>query len=295
MYSPARPEARPPWRPAWGPARAVRRPRSAVWHPFGGAWAPVGAAARREAADLDRFVAALHRIDPPRGPPAGPATRIRGLLLALKDRDVRAPIDALHATFDGGTPSAAWDAALRTPEWPGPAVWFPEDIHAVNLLVAGGRIRPARRGRPRLGPDAGVDAALGRHAWPDPCGAGGRTTRPGRAAAAWVWPGASSRSPTVGTATPCLRPSCGAGATTPSRTPGTAGEVSSLSRGRAFVALPVPAAPDTTVLAPVQEVPPLVTAKRRGAAAMCPAGALHHSPRRKSETSGPAACPHACG
>jgi aminoglycoside phosphotransferase (APT) family kinase protein len=36
--------------------------------------------------------------------------------------------------------TAAWEAALEAPQWPGPPVWIHGDLDARNLLVQEGRL-----------------------------------------------------------------------------------------------------------------------------------------------------------
>src|SRR6266540_2992530 len=87
------------------------------------------------AAELAQFVAALHRIDPTGGPPAG-----RGVPLEERDAPTRSAIDALQGMVDTAAAAAAWDAALQTPTWPGAPVWVHGDLSPGNLLVADGRL-----------------------------------------------------------------------------------------------------------------------------------------------------------
>ncbi|MEW2085334.1 aminoglycoside phosphotransferase family protein [Streptomyces sp. NPDC005283] len=87
------------------------------------------------AKDLAEFVAALHRIHPVDGPPAD-----RGVPLAMRDAPTRATIEELHGIIDTDAASAAWDAALRAPEWTGPAVWVHGDLQPGNVLTAHGRL-----------------------------------------------------------------------------------------------------------------------------------------------------------
>ena len=101
--------------------------------------APIGD--RREVArDLARFLAALQRIDPAGGPPAGPQNFSRGVPLAVRDAPTRAALAALHGRLDVGAATAAWEAALRAPAWDGPPVWLHGDLYPANLLVARGRL-----------------------------------------------------------------------------------------------------------------------------------------------------------
>jgi aminoglycoside phosphotransferase (APT) family kinase protein len=88
---------------------------------------------RALATALAGFVAALRRIDPTGGPPAGQP-------LALKDAPVRAAIDALRGMIDTDAVTAAWDAALRLPAWTGPPVWFHGDLAPGNVLLVNGRL-----------------------------------------------------------------------------------------------------------------------------------------------------------
>jgi aminoglycoside phosphotransferase (APT) family kinase protein len=87
------------------------------------------------ATDLAGFITALQRIHPADGPPA-----YRGVPLATNDSPTRAAIDELHGTVDSEAAAAAWDAALRTPGWPGPPVWVHSDLMPGNLLISRGRL-----------------------------------------------------------------------------------------------------------------------------------------------------------
>jgi aminoglycoside phosphotransferase (APT) family kinase protein len=87
------------------------------------------------AKDLAEFVAALHRIDPADGPPS-----YRSEPLARRDAATRDAIEKAHPIVDTGAAIAAWEAALRAPAWPGPAVWIHADLQPGNLLIAGGRL-----------------------------------------------------------------------------------------------------------------------------------------------------------
>lgn len=93
------------------------------------------------ARDLARFIVALRAIDPTGGPGAEPGGR--GAPLATRDADTRDSIASLRGILsaeeiDGVT--AAWDEALRAPEWDGPPVWIHGDLQAGNLLVQEGRL-----------------------------------------------------------------------------------------------------------------------------------------------------------
>ena len=93
------------------------------------------------ATDLAQFVAALQRIDPTGGPSPGEHNFFRGAPLAGRDEATRAAIASLARAIDGGTVTAAWEAALRAPEWERPPVWVHGDLDLRNLLVERGRLR----------------------------------------------------------------------------------------------------------------------------------------------------------
>jgi aminoglycoside phosphotransferase (APT) family kinase protein len=95
---------------------------------------------RQAATDLARFIAALQRIDPSGGPPPGPHNSQRGEPLAARDARTRAAIASLRGVLDAGALTAAWEAALAAPAWPGPPVWIHGDLQAGNLLVRQGRL-----------------------------------------------------------------------------------------------------------------------------------------------------------
>jgi aminoglycoside phosphotransferase (APT) family kinase protein len=95
---------------------------------------------RQAATELAQFISALQRIDPTNGPPPGQHNSYRGVPLALSDADTRAAIAALNDKLDGGALTAAWEAALQAPAWPGPAVWIHGDLQSGNLLTKHGRI-----------------------------------------------------------------------------------------------------------------------------------------------------------
>jgi aminoglycoside phosphotransferase (APT) family kinase protein len=95
---------------------------------------------RQAATDLARFVAALQRIDPSGGPPPGSHNSQRGEPLAARDAQTRAAIASLRGVLDAGALTAAWEAALAAPAWPGRPVWIHGDLQAGNLLVRQGRL-----------------------------------------------------------------------------------------------------------------------------------------------------------
>ena len=92
------------------------------------------------ALDLAGFIAALHRIDPSGGPPPGQHNSFRGVSLATRDEATRSAIAQLRGTLDTAAATAAWEAALQTPEWPHAPVWIHGDLQAGNLLASRGRL-----------------------------------------------------------------------------------------------------------------------------------------------------------
>ncbi|KOU30698.1 phosphotransferase [Streptomyces sp. WM6372] len=92
---------------------------------------------RDAAAGLGRFVAALHRVDT-----AGAPTSFRGGPVGTADAGVRAAIRDLGAagTHDAGAATAAWEAAVRAPQWQGAPVWLHGDLLPGNLLGRRGRL-----------------------------------------------------------------------------------------------------------------------------------------------------------
>lgn len=90
---------------------------------------------RSLAADLATFVAAFREVDLPDGPPA-----YRGGPLSDMDASARSAIKDLHGMIDTDAATAAWDEALRVPDWSGPPVWVHADLLPGNLLVDRGRL-----------------------------------------------------------------------------------------------------------------------------------------------------------
>lgn len=86
------------------------------------------------AVELAELVRSFHRIDV-----TGPATH-RGLPLSARDEETRAALADLGEMIDTETPAAAWDAALRLPEWQGQPLWIHGDLLPGNLLVREGRL-----------------------------------------------------------------------------------------------------------------------------------------------------------
>jgi aminoglycoside phosphotransferase (APT) family kinase protein len=95
---------------------------------------------RRAALDLAGFLRALERVDPSEGPPPGDHNFGRGVPLGERDEDTRAAIAALDGVVDVSAVTAAWDEALRAPEWDGPLVWIHGDLAEGNLVVRDGRL-----------------------------------------------------------------------------------------------------------------------------------------------------------
>ena len=95
---------------------------------------------RQFATDLAQFVAALQQIDPTGGPPPGEHNFLRGEPPAARDAPTRAAIVSLRGAIDVGAVTAAWESALRAPEWEHPPVWIHGDLDSRNLLVAEERL-----------------------------------------------------------------------------------------------------------------------------------------------------------
>jgi aminoglycoside phosphotransferase (APT) family kinase protein len=87
------------------------------------------------ARDLAHLVQALQRVDLAGGPPAQ-----RGVPLPTRDEPTRKAIAALRGTIDTAAATAAWEAALRSPAWPGAPVWVHGDLSPGNLLIHDGRL-----------------------------------------------------------------------------------------------------------------------------------------------------------
>jgi aminoglycoside phosphotransferase (APT) family kinase protein len=92
------------------------------------------------ALDLAQFVHALQHVDPVGGPSPGEHNVFRGAPLGLRDADTRAAIDSLRAAIDVDAATAAWESALRAPEWSDRPVWIHGDLDSRNLLVEEGRL-----------------------------------------------------------------------------------------------------------------------------------------------------------
>jgi aminoglycoside phosphotransferase (APT) family kinase protein len=81
---------------------------------------------------LAEFLLALQGFPPDGGPGAE--------LLAARETETRAAIDAVGEDFDRGAMIQLWEAALAAPSWERLPVWFHGDFHTGNLLTAGGRV-----------------------------------------------------------------------------------------------------------------------------------------------------------
>jgi aminoglycoside phosphotransferase (APT) family kinase protein len=92
------------------------------------------------ASDLAQFVAALQQTDSTGGPSPGEHNFFRGVPLARRDAPTRAAIVSLRGAIDVGVVTAAWESALRSPEWEHPPVWIHGDLDSRNLLVEEGRL-----------------------------------------------------------------------------------------------------------------------------------------------------------
>ena len=86
------------------------------------------------ARDVVSLIRAFREIDL-----VGPPCR-RGLPLLTQDEAARAALDELAGEIDVAAATAAWEAALGAPEWPGPPAWVHGDLLPGNLLVRGQRL-----------------------------------------------------------------------------------------------------------------------------------------------------------
>ncbi|MFF9324321.1 aminoglycoside phosphotransferase family protein [Streptomyces sp. NPDC014776] len=97
-----------------------------------------GDASEDLARDLASFVTALRRAGLDGGPPA-----YRGAPLRTADAETRAAIGELRRTdepFDADALLAAWESALRAPDWAHAPRWTHSDLMPSNLLGADGRL-----------------------------------------------------------------------------------------------------------------------------------------------------------
>jgi aminoglycoside phosphotransferase (APT) family kinase protein len=96
--------------------------------------------AQGAAIDLAHFLAALQRLDPAAGPLPGRSDSSRGVAVRRRDAATRSAIAALGAEVDADAVTAAWEAALRAPDWEGEPVWIHGDLIRGNMLVDEGRL-----------------------------------------------------------------------------------------------------------------------------------------------------------
>ena len=103
-----------------------------------GTTAPIDHAAL--AVDLARVLRALQGLDPSGCPPAVEAYCWRGVPLHLRDASTRQAISSAHRSIDVAAVTAAWEAALNTPEWNREPVWVHGDVAAGNLIFRNRRL-----------------------------------------------------------------------------------------------------------------------------------------------------------
>jgi aminoglycoside phosphotransferase (APT) family kinase protein len=89
------------------------------------------------ARDLAAWVTALRRVAPS---PDAPAAS-RGVPLARRDGPTRRALRELGGAVDTRAALAAWEQAVRLPEWHGAPSWLHGDLSPGNVLVADGRLR----------------------------------------------------------------------------------------------------------------------------------------------------------
>jgi aminoglycoside phosphotransferase (APT) family kinase protein len=94
----------------------------------------------RTARDLAHFIRALQAIDTDGAPEPSAANFGRGVPLAARDDYTRDAIAASEGLIDTRAVTAAWEAALRAPEYDRAPVWIHGDIASGNLLVEDDRI-----------------------------------------------------------------------------------------------------------------------------------------------------------
>jgi aminoglycoside phosphotransferase (APT) family kinase protein len=137
------------WLPALAPLLPVEIPAPLArgtpaagfpweWGVYGwleGASPSPGAPAPELARDLAAFVLAMRRV-----PLADAPLCRRGKPLATQDEFTRNSLRAIAGTIDVEAATAAWEAALRVPDWSGPAVWLHADLLPGNILVREGRL-----------------------------------------------------------------------------------------------------------------------------------------------------------
>ncbi len=88
------------------------------------------------ARQIGAFLAALHRP----APPDAPANPFRGGALATRTERFVGALDRITQPVDAVAVLDRWQACLDAPAWGGPPLWLHGDLHANNLLSAGGRL-----------------------------------------------------------------------------------------------------------------------------------------------------------
>jgi aminoglycoside phosphotransferase (APT) family kinase protein len=92
------------------------------------------------AVDLARLLRTLQALDTDGGPPSVEAYCWRGIPLRRRDASTREAIASSRELIDVAAVTSAWEAALDTPEWTGPAVWVHGDLAAGNLIFRDRRL-----------------------------------------------------------------------------------------------------------------------------------------------------------
>ncbi|GAB7184404.1 aminoglycoside phosphotransferase family protein [Kitasatospora sp. Ki12] len=92
------------------------------------------------AVELAGFLEALQRFEPEGIPARGAREDLTVRPLVARDRATRAAIAEVDGVFDGAAMTELWDAAISTPGWDGPPLWFHGDFHTGNLLTVDGRL-----------------------------------------------------------------------------------------------------------------------------------------------------------
>ncbi len=89
---------------------------------------------------LGEFVSTLQRLDTADGPLSGEQNVNRGVPLVVRDAMTREAITTLRGVFDIDELAAAWESALKIPQWSGPPAWLHGDLHSGNLLATDGQL-----------------------------------------------------------------------------------------------------------------------------------------------------------
>lgn len=92
------------------------------------------------AADLGRFVRALHGIDVGKDMAVGPLRSYRGGPLAARDAATRSAIARCEGLLDVPLLTAAWEEARQVSEGDGAPAWIHTDLQPGNILVSGSRL-----------------------------------------------------------------------------------------------------------------------------------------------------------